>query len=480
MTTQKVKPAIIQNNSNLNLQNELLKHLNQDLLDKWYPLCIDKKNGGYHTNISYNWNIEPVQHKMIVTQARHVWTASKAAALLDNNIYAEAAIHGFAFLKHSMWDKKYGGFFQMRDYKGEYTDYLGFCEEKRTYGNAFAIYGLSALYELTRDTKVLDFVKEAYKWIESHAFDHKLNGYFQFLSREGKTFDKNGKYSTKADDGIEVGYKDQNSSIHLLEAYTELYNIWPDEELRKKLYSLLILIRDVITTTKGYMNLFFEYDWTPVSFKEAIKEIREKNYRLDHVSFGHDYETAFLMLEASHALGLESDIDTLIIAKKMVDHAMVNGWDNDNGGFYDAGYYFAGENNCTIIQPTKNWWAQAEGLNVLLIMSRIFPDEEKYKYYFERQWNYIKNYLLDDENGGWFEGGLDKEPHFKTGQKGHIWKGSYHTGRALMNCTKILADKNFPLMKNENFKNEKKKFDAFINHWKKNAESLSIKKTIES
>jgi mannobiose 2-epimerase len=31
------------------------------------------------------------------------------------------------------------------------------------------------------------------------------------------------------------------------------------------------------------------------------QEIREKNYGLDHVSFGHDYETAFLMLEASIA-----------------------------------------------------------------------------------------------------------------------------------------------------------------------------------
>ncbi|MFZ0456373.1 MAG: AGE family epimerase/isomerase [Ignavibacteriaceae bacterium] len=475
MTSQKVRPAIIQNNSNL--QNELLRHLGHDLLDKWYPLCIDKKNGGYYTNISYNWNIEPVQHKMIVTQARHVWAASKAAILLDNKIYAEAAIHGFDFLKNSMWDKKYGGFFQMRDFKGEYTDYLGFCDEKRTYGNTFAIYGLSALYELTGDKKVLDFAQEAFRWIELHAFDHKLNGYFEFLTREGKTFDKNGKYSTRADDGIEVGYKDQNSSIHLIEAYTELYSVWPDEELRKKLYNLLILIRDVITTTKGYMNLFFEYDWTPVSFKDAIKEIREKNYRLDHVSFGHDYETAFLMLEASHTLGLETDIETLTVAKKMVDHAIVNGWDDENGGFFDAGYYFSEENSCKIIQSTKNWWAQAEGLNVLLIMSEIFPDEQIYKDYFKRQLHYIKNYLLDEENGGWFEGGLDKEPHFKTGPKGHIWKGSYHTGRALMNCVKILADKNFPLMKNKNFRHEKEKFDEFINHWKKNAESLAIKKT---
>ncbi len=473
MTNQKVRPAIIQNNSSL--LNELLESLSQNLLEKWYPLAVDKKNGGYFTNISYDWKIEPVQHKMIVTQARHMWTASKAAMFFNNKIYNDAAVHGYDFLKNYMWDKKYGGFFQMRDYKGEFTDYLGFNNEKRTYGNAFAIYGLAALYGLIKDAEILDFAKKAFKWIESNSFDRKLNGYFQFLTKEGKPFDKNSKYKTIADDAVEVGYKDQNSSIHLLEAYTELYNVWPNEELRRKLYGLLILIRDVITTSKGYMNLFFEYDWTPISHKDALKEIREKNYRLDHVSFGHDYETAFLMLEASHTLGLENDIDTLKIAKKMVDHAIVNGWDNENGGFYDAGYYFAGESNCTIIQPTKNWWAQTEGLNILLIMSNLFPDEEIYLDYFNKQWNYIKNYLLDEDNGGWFEGGLDKEPHFKTGSKGHIWKCSYHTGRALMNCVKILAGKNFSLMKNKGFVKAKENFDDFLKHWKKNTESLSIK-----
>jgi mannobiose 2-epimerase len=473
MTNQTVRPAIIQNNSSL--LNEFLESLRQNLLDKWYPLAVDKKNGGYFTNISYDWKIEQAQHKMVVTQARHIWTASKAAMFFDNKVYQDIAIHGFDFLNNHLWDEKHGGFFQMRNYKGEFTDYLGFNNEKRTYGNAFAVYGLAALYELTRDKKVLNLAKKAFKWIESHAFDRKMNGYFQFLTKEGEPFNKNSKYKTAADDAVEVGYKDQNSSIHLLEAYTELYSVWPNEELRKKLYGLLILIRDVIITSKGHMNLFFEYDWTPISFKDALKEIREKNYRLDHVSFGHDYETAFLMLEASYALGLENDIDTLKTAKKMIDHAIVNGWDNENGGFYDAGYYFAGQSNCTIIQGTKNWWAQAEGLNILLIMSKIFPDEEIYLDYFNKLWNYIKNYLLDEENGGWFEGGLDKEPHLKTGPKGHIWKCTYHTCRALMNSIKILADNNSPLMKNESFVQAKETFDDFLKHWKKNTYSLAIK-----
>ena len=475
MSNQKLRPAII--TTNRNILNEMMTSLGKNLMDKWYPLAIDKKYGGYLTNLSYNWEVDSEQPKMIVTQARHIWATSKAAMFLNNQLYADAAMHGFDFLKNKMWDQKYGGFYQMRNRQGGFSDYLNFKEEKRTYGNAFAIYGLAALYELTKDARVLDFAKEAFEWIETHAFDPKLKGYFQFISPDGEPFDKNSIYKTTAYDDVELGYKDQNSSIHLLEAYTELFNVWPDEKLRKKLYGLLTLIRDVVTTSKGHMNLFFENDWTPVSFKDAPKEIREKNYRLDHVSFGHDYETAFLMLEASHILGLENDTETLTVAKRMVDHAIVNGWDNENGGFYDAGYYFAGDNKCTIIQSTKNWWAQAEALNILLMMSNIFPEEEIYSDYFAKQWKYVKNYLLDDENGDWFEGGLDKEPHFKTGPKGHIWKCTYHTGRAFMNCIKMLADDDFKLMKeSESFRKIKKDTNNFLKHWQKTAKNLLIRK----
>ena len=71
------------------------------------------------------------------------------------------------------------------------------------------------------------------------------------------------------------------------------------------------------------------------------------------------------MLEASEIAGLENDTLTLRKAKKMVDHSIENGWDKSVGGFYDAGYYFKNQDTVTIIRDTKNWWAQAEGMNSL-------------------------------------------------------------------------------------------------------------------
>jgi mannose/cellobiose epimerase-like protein (N-acyl-D-glucosamine 2-epimerase family) len=59
----------------------------------------------------------------------------------------------------------------------------------------------------------------------------------------------------------------------------------------------------------------------------------------------------------------------------MVDHALKNGWDNSTGGFYDEGYSFKDKPGITIIADTKNWWAQAEGLNTLLMFDDMYPKD---------------------------------------------------------------------------------------------------------
>jgi len=201
---------------------------------------------------------------------------------------------------------------------------------------------------------------------------------------------------------------------------------------------MLILTRDTITTDKGYLTLHLERDWTPVSFRDSTEAFRAENFYLDHVSFGHDVETAFLMLEASHMLGIENDTLTLKKARKMVDHALAHGWDSRLGGFFDGGYYHRGSENCTIQNAAKVWWSQAEGLNSLLLMARLFPEDERYFQHFERQWKYINQYMIDHEHGGWYHEGIDSNPMAATHAKANIWKTSYHNARALMNVIEML------------------------------------------
>lgn len=401
--------------------------LRAELLAPWYPRAVDTTYGGFLSDFAYDWTPEGPQDKFVVTQARHVWTTSKAAAFFpeERDAYLAMAAQGVDFLREHMWDDAQGGFVSLVTRDGTLKPGRdAFTGGKTAYGNAFAIYALAAYHAASGDTAALGLAQRAFRWLDAHAHDAQHGGYFQFIGPDGAPL---------VEGAFDNPPKDQNSSIHLLEAFTELYHVWPDPVVRDRLQELLVLIRDTLTAEEGYLRLFFTADWTPVSYRDSSAAVRQANLAFDHVSFGHDVETAFLMLEAAHALGLDEEA-TLIAGKRMVDHALAYGWDTENAGFFDGAYYFDPAGPPEIVMEGKNWWAQAEGLNTLLLLADRYPDDE-HRYYdrFRELWSYVQQYLIDHEHGGWYPGGLDREPEFRTAPKGSIWKAAYHDGRALMN-----------------------------------------------
>ncbi len=433
------EPGVNSNHNNEQYKNsdseKIIKEMKNDLetlYHLWYPLCIDTVDGGYYSDINNKWQLDGRQNKMIVTQARHVWSAAEAAVFYDvKRPFYNIAEHGRKFLNDVMRDKKYGGYYNLVTREGKPIEENGELI-KQAYGNAYVIFGFAAYYKAFGDTSALNLAIDNFNWLEKNSYDPKYGGYFQFMARDGKPY-KEG-YNN-------VPPKDQNSMIHLLEAYTELYKVWPDAKLKVRLNSLLHLVRDTVVGNKKYMTLFFRRDWTPISYRDSSEESRRRNIEYDHISFGHDVETAYLMLDASHALGIENDTTTLRIAKELDDFALENGWDKTHGGIYDGGYIFKGEKNVKIVLYTKQWWSQVEALNSFLMMSRLYPND-KHNYYdkFLAQWEYIKTYLLDNKYGGWYWNSIDTDPKSVDSPKATIWKANYHTSRGLINCINQLEE----------------------------------------
>ncbi len=417
------------------LEESLKKHI----FGAWFPLVIDSADGGYFSNLTSDMKVAENQPKMIVSQGRHVWTASQAAAFLNDPAYEGYAGHGVKFLIEHMWDKEYGGFYNLRTKSGGSPGGPS-ADDKRAYGNAFAIYGLSSYYNLTGDTIALNYARKAFRWLDEHSRDKENGGYIDRMNRMGTWLSRTGAGMGQNRRTSRVAWKDFNSSIHLLEAFTELYIAWPDELVRERLNEMMHLVRDTFTTPKGYLTLFFTEDWTPVSNRDSGNLVIRQRSGMDHISFGHDIETAFLLLEASHALGIENDTTTLRIAKKLVDHTLENGFDKKSGGLFDAGYYFPGNDTVTILNESADWWVQSEAMNSLLLMSAVFPDEPRYMKAFLEIWKHIDAYLIDKEHGEWYIKGLYYNPEAKNAPKGSIWKTGYHNSRAMMNCIRILRD----------------------------------------
>src|SRR5262249_26367846 len=158
----------------------------------------------------------------------------------------------------------------------------------------------------------------------------------------------------------------------------QLYEVWPDETLRKRLEELLTIVRDKICVEPGVMNLYFTNDWRPIP---------------DHDSYGHDVETAYLLLEAEAALDQSNSISTERMANLLVDHSLAYGWDETNGGFFRDGTTFG-----VAEDKRKEWWVQFEGLNALLLMHEKYGQQtEVYFNAFERQWQFIRDRQVDKE-----------------------------------------------------------------------------------
>ena len=399
------------------------------LLAAWYPRAVDREHGGFLSRFDADWRPVGDQRKMIVTQARHTWTTAQAAMWTGDAAYAELTRHGVAFLRDVMWDAEHGGFFWLVERGGTPVPEPDGRLVKQAYGQAFGIYGLAAAHAATGDPEPLALAQEAFRWLDAHAHDPVHGGYFNYTTRTGEPL-RDGLGRTPP--------KDQNSSIHLLEAFTELYHVWPDDTLRQRVEEMLVLVRDTITVDPGTLTLFSTADWTPVSYRDSTAAVREANWYYDHVSFGHDVETAYLMLEAAEAIGLDP-AETLAAGQRMLDHSLATGWDAETGGFVEAGYYYDDEAPLVVVDATKNWWAQAEGLHTLLLFGDRVPAEAaRYHGRFLQMWGLIQGFLVDHARGGWYPGTLDRQPELRAADKASIWKGPYHNARALMNVARRL------------------------------------------
>ncbi len=415
----------------LDIRNEMEVLLKDKMLDVWYPVAIDSIDGGYLSMLDENWEPFGDQSKFIVTQARHLWTLAKAMERYPDNVdYPRWAAHGFQFLKGKMWDQEHGGFYELRTKNGLRPS-GDEADEKRAYGNSFGIYAAAAYAKASGSNEALEFAKDAFRWLNEHSYDTLHGGYFQFLTHDGTPFHL---ARSPGEMSFNQYFKDQNSSIHIMEAYSELYRIWPNDTLGHRLEELMLLIRDKFTNPEGYMTLFYTLDLQPISYRDSAV----MHWNFDHVSFGHDIETAFLILDASWALDRE-DPGTDLVTKKMVDHSIQQGLDNEVGGLYYKGYYFL--NKMAIVDDVKSWWVEAEALNSLLLFDSLYPGEA-YLGEFIEMWEYTSKYLIDWERGGWYNRGIDNYPEAIASNKGGHWKGPYHTMRSIMNCIDMLDNRN--------------------------------------
>ena len=383
------------------------------ILSFWMQHTVDDANGGFIGQIDNENNIIDNAPKGAVLNARILWSFSAAYNLTGNTTYLYFARRAFNYINTYFIDKEYGGVYWTVDYKGNPLD-----TKKQIYALAFTIYAFSEFYKASNESEAIIEAIELYDVIITHSYDKNNEGYTEAFTREWNPI-SDLRLSTK--DANEK--KSMNTHLHVLEAFTVLYQVWPYEPVKDKIAELIKnFLQHIINPVTHHQYLFFEENWQPKS--KAI-------------SYGHDIEAAWLLQEAAVMIEDERLIKkTKAVAVKISD-AVKLGLDNDGGLWYEY------EPVTKHLIKEKHMWPQAEAMVGFFNAYQNTNDASYLKNSFAA-WQFVKQYIHDKENGEWFWGVKENYEPMAEDKVG-IWKCPYHNSRA---CIEII--KRIDLIENKN------------------------------
>ncbi|UCC99056.1 MAG: AGE family epimerase/isomerase [Phycisphaerales bacterium] len=388
------------------------KILKENIASFWYDKSIDRVNGGYTINFGPKGEPKGESTKMIVTQARTVWLFSRLArAGYGNKEYIEAADVGYRFLKEKMWDAEHGGFYWEVDATGDKK----LKPRKHLYGQSFGLYAISEFYLATQRPDALEFAIRFFNVLEAKSHDDTYGGYIEFFNEDWTPAPASGGSYM----GGGAGLKLMNTHLHLLEAMTTFYRASRLPPARERLLELInIESNAVVRKGLGACTDKYARDWTPMLEGDLAR-----------VSYGHDIENVWLLMDACEAAGV-SNHPFGDLYGALFDYSLKYGYDQANGGFYDSGPF-----NRPADRRGKVWWVQSEAIVSALYMHRMTQDA-KYLTIFQKTSDFIEKNMVDWENGEW-HGTITPEGR-PQGDKANTWKAGYHNGRAMIECLDIL------------------------------------------
>ena len=197
-----------------------------------------------------------------------------------------------------------------------------------------------------------------------------------------------------------------NAHLHVLEAYTLLYQCWKDNGLKKRLeFCVDLFINRIYDPSRRHFNLFFDNEW---------------NSLVEMDSYGHDVETGWLLCEAARTLENQDLIEqTNQLALDVTGACLAE-------GMSDKGYMIYEKKGD---RKTKHasWWGQIETV-IACVNAWQISGSDVYLQSVDTVWTFVKDHMVDKEYGEWYSDCFDGEPK-KEAPKVSMWRCPYHTVR---------------------------------------------------
>lgn len=389
-------------------KDEVIECLTTNILPYWMEKMSDPRGGFYGRRDGHD-NLDENAPKGAILNARILWSFSAAYRVLGKPEYLDYATKAKREIIDRFYDKEHGGIFWSLN-----ADCSPLDTKKQFYAIGFAIYGLSEYARATGDEEAKEYALRLFHDIETHSRDREKGGYIEAMTRDWKPI-ADMRLSDKDDNSS----KTMNTHLHIIEPYTNLLRIAPDNaELREATTTLLNVFLDTIVGAgqRGHMGIFFDDDW----------------HRVDGIiSYGHDIEASWLLLETAQILGDKNILDKALKATKRIAMAALEGRCVDGSMVYErhaSGRY----------DDDKHWWVQAECVIGQLYLYRYhdMPDMLDKSW---QTWQYIKNNLIDNEGGEWHWSRKGDDINYADDKAG-FWKCPYHNSRMCLEVFERLSD----------------------------------------
>jgi mannobiose 2-epimerase len=386
--------------------------LQTSIVSFYLPACIDKVNGGYWESLR-DGKFAGTDEKFLTMQGRQLWFFSTLAREgIEREAALAAAKTGFDFLENKMRDRRHGGYFSKVTDSGDPKD-----TRKHVYLNAFALYGLLAYHHATADASALKAAQDLFHVLEDKAHDKEHGGYLEFFYEDWRpiTDPKEPGYVGA------IGTKTYNTHLHVLEALAELYRVWADPLVAKRLEELILINSNTVRDPEFNCNIDgWHPDWRMIETPQNLR-----------ASYGHDVECVWLTLDAARSLGHSPHL-LRGWAESLCGYSMKYGYDRRHGGFFYTGPLGRPAND-----SRKEWWVEAEALVSMLTMYRLTGKREYYEA-FSQTLDFVEKHQVAMEGSWWATRAADGSP--MSDQRSSPWQGAYHNGRAMILCAKMLEE----------------------------------------
>ena len=370
--------------------------LTGNILPFWMRHTVDRENGGFYGAVDCDLRVKKEAPRTAVINTRILWTFSAAARVLGDPAYRETADWAYDYIVEQFWDKEFGGVYWMLDHLGRPLNI-----RKQIYAQAFAAYAMAEYFRASGCVEALDWAKRLYRLIEEQSRETEYGGYLEARFRDWTPLE-----DLRLSEKDLNSPKSMNTHLHVLEAYSNLLRVWDDSGLRDSLKRLVEVTMDrIVDHATSHFKMFFENDWTSLT---------------DHVSFGHDIEGSWLILEAADVLG---DVPLIERARELAVHmaqaVYEQGLDTDGSLFYEASHG-------RMVDPNKHWWAQAEAV-VGFYNAYQVSGAQHFRTAAWRAWEYIEDNVVDKVHGEW---------HAKLKPDGTPWKAEEDADACLVGAWK--------------------------------------------